>query len=235
MPWRDVEEVLLDMDGTLLDLAFDNHFWTRLLPQRFAAARGLTEAEALAELQPIFARTRGSLDWYCTDFWSRQTGLDVAALKREVAHEVRLLPETAAVLERLRAAGKRLWLVTNAHPATLAIKLERAPIRHFFERIVSSHALGAPKERRAFWEGLQARYPFARQAALFVDDSVPVLQAAHDFGIAHVVAAGWPDRSQTPRAHDGFPSVRTLDELLPADTGDQNEKDPPRDETGPFA
>jgi putative hydrolase of the HAD superfamily len=214
MPWREIEEVLLDMDGTLLDLAFDNHFWTRLLPQRFAAARGLTEAEALAELQPIFARTRGSLDWYCTDFWSRQTGLDVAALKREVAHEVRLLPETAAVLERLRAAGKRLWLVTNAHPATLAIKLERAPIADYFERIVSSHALRAPKEQPAFWQRLQGRHPFEPDAALFVDDSPPVLQAARDFGIAHVVAAGWPDRSQPPRLHAEFPTVSTLDQLF---------------------
>ncbi|WP_232226782.1 GMP/IMP nucleotidase [Algiphilus aromaticivorans] len=216
MPWRDVEEVLLDMDGTLLDLAFDTHFWTQLLPQRFGAARGLTAAEAMAELQPIFARTRGSLDWYCTDFWSRQTGLDVAALKREVAHGVQLLPETTAVLERLCEDRKRLWLVTNAHPETLAIKLERAPIADYFERIVSSHSLRAPKEQPAFWQRLHGRHPFEPDAALFVDDSMPVLEAARDFGIAHVVAAAWPDRSQPPRTHDGFPTVRTLDELFTA-------------------
>lgn len=216
LPWPDITDVLLDMDGTLLDLAFDNHFWTRLLPQRFGAARGLDEDQARAELAPIFARTLGSLDWYCTDFWSRQTGLDVVALKREAADGVQLLPETASVLARLGEQGKRLWLVTNAHPDTLAIKLERAPIADHFTHIVTSHELHVPKERAAFWQRLQALHPFALEAAVFVDDSRPVLQAARDFGIAHVIASGWPDRSQPPRSHDAFPAVRTLDELLPA-------------------
>ena len=29
--WREVDTVLLDMDGTLLDLAFDNYFWQTFL------------------------------------------------------------------------------------------------------------------------------------------------------------------------------------------------------------
>ena len=27
LAWRDIDTVLLDMDGTLLDLHYDNHFW----------------------------------------------------------------------------------------------------------------------------------------------------------------------------------------------------------------
>ena len=34
--WQDIETVLVDMDGTLLDLAFDNYFWRRLVPADFA-------------------------------------------------------------------------------------------------------------------------------------------------------------------------------------------------------
>jgi putative hydrolase of the HAD superfamily len=30
--WNTINTVLLDMDGTLLDLHFDNHFWLSLVP-----------------------------------------------------------------------------------------------------------------------------------------------------------------------------------------------------------
>ncbi|EPR3214815.1 GMP/IMP nucleotidase, partial [Klebsiella pneumoniae] len=39
--WQEVDTVLLDMDGTLLDLAFDNYFWQTLVPETWGAARGL--------------------------------------------------------------------------------------------------------------------------------------------------------------------------------------------------
>jgi len=214
LPWQAIDDVLLDMDGTLLDLAFDNHFWQRLLPQRYAQRHGMTEEAARRALAPHFERTSGTLDWYCIDFWHRQTGVDVGALKREVVRDVRLLPETTAFLEALRQRDKRLWLVTNAHPDTLAIKLERAPIAHFFDRIVSSHELAAPKEHADFWTGLRARHPFEPGRAVLIDDSEAVLSAGHRFGVGHVVAASWPDRGQPAKEGSPFPSVRTLTDLL---------------------
>ncbi|MHA7835059.1 MAG: GMP/IMP nucleotidase [Algiphilus sp.] len=216
LPWPDIDDVLLDMDGTLLDLAFDNHFWQRLLPQRYAQRHGMTEDAAREALAPHFERTLGTLDWYCIDFWHRQTGVDVGALKREVAKDVRLLPETTAFLDALKQRDKRLWLVTNAHPDTLAIKLERAPIAHYFDRIVSSHELAAPKEHPGFWEGLRARHPFDPQRAVLVDDSEAVLKAGHAFGLGHIVTAAWPDRGRPMRQNTAFPAVRVLTELLDA-------------------
>ena len=34
--WPQIDTVFLDMDGTLLDLHFDNHFWREHMPRRYA-------------------------------------------------------------------------------------------------------------------------------------------------------------------------------------------------------
>jgi putative hydrolase of the HAD superfamily len=68
--WQGIETVLLDMDGTLLDLHFDNYFWQEYLPLRYAEIKGM---EAQAAKQHIVTQTRkieGSLNWYSTDYWS---------------------------------------------------------------------------------------------------------------------------------------------------------------------
>lgn len=39
--WQAVDTVLLDMDGTLLDLAFDNYFWQKLVPETYGEQQDL--------------------------------------------------------------------------------------------------------------------------------------------------------------------------------------------------
>ena len=80
--WSDIETVLLDMDGTLLDLHFDNFFWLTHLPARYAEIHGRDALEAARQLTERFEQERGSLKWYCLDYWSEQLDLDVALLKR---------------------------------------------------------------------------------------------------------------------------------------------------------
>jgi FMN phosphatase YigB (HAD superfamily) len=78
VPWGDINTVFLDMDGTLLDLNFDNHFWLEHVPLRYAEARGLAPAAAKAELLERYRSREGTLEWYCVDHWSRELGLDIA-------------------------------------------------------------------------------------------------------------------------------------------------------------
>lgn len=213
--WDEIDHVLLDMDGTILDLAFDTHFWTELVPDRYAALNGISVAQARSDLAPHFLDLQGQLRWYCLDHWSALTGLELAALKREARARIRPLPGSLAFLQAARRHAKTLWLVTNAHADSWRLKLEHTGLGEHFDTVICSHDFGAPKEDAAFWHACSARHPFDRRRALFVDDSLPVLRAARDWGIAQVVAIRHPDSSQPPREIKDFHAVDRLVDLLP--------------------
>lgn len=215
--WSRVRHVLLDMDGTVLDLAFDNFIWRDLVPERYAAARGLDLAAARAELEPQFRAVAHTLPWYDTNYWSRLTGLDVAGLHREFRHRIAVLDGSFAFLDAVRESGRTMWLCTNAHPDSWRPKIEQARMQHYFEHVISSHDVQAPKENQHYWERLMERHPFDREHALFCDDSPPVLASARRFGIGQIVAMRHPDTTAPPRTFADFPSVARLNELLPID------------------
>ncbi|MCB1866065.1 MAG: GMP/IMP nucleotidase [Chromatiales bacterium] len=213
--WNRVETVLLDMDGTLLDLGFDNHFWLEFVPQRYAGARGMDATDAREQVYARYRAAVGTLDWYCVDHWTRELELDIMALARERRDGIRLLPHTVRFLDGVRATGRQLWLVTNAHRKTLELKLAETGIGQRFDRIVCSHDHGAPKEHVEFWERMIQLHPFSPAHALMVDDSLPVLEAATRFGVGQVLAVSRPDLGQPPRHVRAFPVVHDLSEVIP--------------------
>lgn len=214
--WSDVEWVILDMDGTILDLAFDNYFWRELVPQRYAEKNGLTLEHARQVLKPKFDEVMHTLPWYCTDYWSEITGLDMAALKVEVKHRIGPVPGAEQFLQAVQQSGLRLWLATNAHPDSWRLKLEYTGFGRYFERVICSHDFGHPKEDLRFWTAARAAHPFEPQRSLFVDDSLPVLSSAQAFGIRQVVGIRKPDSNLPERPIEAMPSVSTLAALTPS-------------------
>lgn len=215
LPWPSIDRVMLDMDGTILDLAFDNHFWHEVVPERYGASRGIGTQAAREELAPHFSSLQGRLQWYCLDFWSGLTKLDLASLKAEVRHRIAALDGAEDFLHAVKRSGRPLWLVTNAHRDSWALKLEQTGLGVHFEQVVCSHDFGAPKEDPAFWQRFQARHPFDARRTLFVDDSLPVLRAAKAYGIGQVVAIRRPDTTRPPREIAEMDSVDRLADLLP--------------------
>jgi len=213
VPWEHIDTVLLDMDGTLLDLRFDNWFWQDYVPGLWAKPRGLTLAQAQHELAPVFQATMGTLAWYCIDHWSATLGLDIHAIKDTVREEVRWLPGAESFLQALRDAGKRTVLVTNAHPGTLAVKERQLGFLHRLDAAHSTHAFGAPKEDARFWPALQTAEPFDSARTLFVDDSLPMLAAATAFGIAEVRAVRCPDSGRPAKDTAHWPAVDGVKDL----------------------
>ncbi|MBB3169953.1 GMP/IMP nucleotidase [Simiduia aestuariiviva] len=215
LDWSRIDTVLLDMDGTLLDLHFDSYFWLDHLPARLAQIRGKPEQEIRAELYAHIRAIEGTLNWYCLDYWADQLQVDIMALKEEIKDKIQLRPHVAEFLQLLRDLGKKVVLITNSHPKGLDLKLEVTALDQWLDLIISSHEFQEPKEVQAFWTALLEREPFDPARALFVDDTERVLDSAKAFGVGFLLGIHQPD-SQTPRRLDSYPAIDHFDELLPS-------------------
>ncbi len=211
--WSEINTVLLDMDGTLLDLHYDTQFWQVQVPERYARNHGLDITIAKQQLAPLFDKHIGTLNWYCLDFWSQALELDIVEMKREAAHLIAIKEGALLFLNQLKQSGKRTVLVTNAHPGSLALKLEHTQLDNHLDHIISAHELGLPKESPLFWGKLQEIEDYQPEQTLLVDDNLHALRTAREFGIRHLLAACHPDSQQPPRHTDEFPTFHHFDEI----------------------
>ena len=193
LPWAQIDTVLLDMDGTLLDLHFDNFFWLNYMPQYYANKNGLSREEADAYLNPLLASYTGQLKWYCVEFWSKTLDLPIKQMKRDTSDLIDLRANADRFLAALKQADKHCVLVTNAHRDSLQIKLEKVHLEPLLDVIISSHDYGYPKEDQRFWQSLSEQIDYQPERSLFIDDSLPVLRSAQRYGIGHLRAVLQPD------------------------------------------
>jgi HAD superfamily hydrolase (TIGR01509 family) len=212
--WKAVDNVFLDMDGTLLDLHFDNHFWLEHVPLRFAERHGLTLEQARGDLLSRYRSREGTLEWYCVDHWSRELGLDIALLKEEIDHLIAVHPHVTDFLEALAERGKRRVLVTNAHQKSIALNMEKTRLAGDLDRIICSHDLAVPKESPEFWSRVRAIEPFDPRRTLFIDDSPAVLRTARSYGFRWLLAVLQPDSQGPLRETADFAAISQFSELL---------------------
>lgn len=219
LSWNEIDTVLLDMDGTLLDLDFDSRFWKEFFPQRYLELSGLEPDEAQRRLEARFEGLRGQLAWYCLDDWRRALApdcrdeLDLVKLKRELARHIRYRHGVPDFLDRLGGAGKQRVLVTNAHPASVDLKFEHVDLPSRLDRIFNAHEIGAAKESACFWERLADQLHFDPDRTLLVDDNLVALAAAENFGIRYLRAITLPDSHGEPMDTAPFAA---LDDFLAA-------------------
>ena len=211
---RQTETLMLDMDGTLLDLAFDNYMWKELVPRRYAALNDMTFEDAQALLISRYAAVQGDLSWYCLDHWCDRLGVDVVQLHHDVSHRIGYLPGALDFLRHLQTLNVRVLLVTNAHRDTLALKDAITGLGDYFDGLHSSHDYGHAKESQAFWSALQEDVGFDPATTLFVDDSQPVLESAATYGIEMLVTVTQPDTGEPVREGSRFRGVQRVAEFL---------------------
>jgi putative hydrolase of the HAD superfamily len=213
--WQQIDTVFLDMDGTLLDLNFDTYFWLEHVPQRYSEKHGVDLDEAKAALMERYTAILGTINWYSIDYWTEELDLDIALLKQEVDYLIAVHPYVTDFLDAVRAHGKRVLLVTNAHVKSLELKMEKTKLGGHFDHMVVSHDFGLPKEDVKFWEHVQEVEPYDPQRTLLVDDSLPVLRSARDYGIKWLLAVYEPDTQQPRRDVGEFEAIETFRDILP--------------------
>lgn len=214
LDWQNIDTIMLDMDGTLLDLHFDEHFWTKDVIHAYSQQHGVSTEAAQAFLDPWFSQTQGSLDWYCTDFWSRLTGLSVARLKRQCSHRIAWRPGAQDFIYWLKAQNKQIWLVTNAHRDGFMVKAEVTELDALMNKIIISHEFGAPKESQTFWHNFARQHEFDRQRTLFVDDNETVLDSAKTYGIGHCLTISQPNMQKPARTNLRFQATNDFTDMI---------------------
>lgn len=217
--WNDINTVFLDMDGTLLDLHFDNHFWLEHLPVRLAEQRGATPDEIRAYLHGRYTEMEGTLEWYCLDYWQNHLGADLVALKHEIADRIQIRAHVERFLESLRERGKRVVLLTNAHQKSVGLKFGYVALGHYFDEVITSHSLGLPKEHPDFWQKLGEVEAYSPAHSLFIDDNLYVLRSAKAAGVKYLLAIHQPDSQQPPKDTQEFMAVECYTQLLPNPSG----------------
>lgn len=214
LPWHKIQTVLLDMDGTLLDLHFDTKFWLEHIPLKLSEKTGKSLEEAHAYMKEAFAEVHGEIRWYCLDYWAEKLDLNILEAKQDLVHLIRMRDDCLPFLDALKQSQRQVILVTNAHPDTLALKLEKTALDEHINTLISTHQFGVSKEFQSLWQQLQAQLEFDPATTLFVDDNQAILDAAKQFGIAYTLGVSNPDSQEPENVIAGHPSTNNYHDII---------------------
>ncbi len=212
--WSQIDDVLLDMDGTLLDRHFDNFFFEEELPRRYAALHRLSFEESRKRLMAMYRSVEGELAWTDLNYWTRRVGIDVVAMHKELDHMIGFLPGAEEFLRHLQQLGKRVTIITNAHSTGVSVKISKTGLDRYVDRIVDAFEVGYLKMRPEYWPNCQRLLGFDPKRSLFMDDDDGCLTAAKAFGVAHLVHSAKSSSQLPPAPLPQFFSVTGFTPLL---------------------
>jgi putative hydrolase of the HAD superfamily len=191
MIFKDIECLLIDMDGVILDNAYDNDFWQNQIPEVIADSKGIAFDDAKRLAIQIFNYKKNTKDWYDVDYWSNMLDIDIEAQKRSEKSFSRIslydgVIDTLSVLKN----KTKMILITNAHRKTLNIKLEKYNLNPYFDEMVCAHELNYVKEDIQLWYMLRSKYRLDYEKTLLVEDTINNINVGLSAGISGAIYVG---------------------------------------------
>jgi putative hydrolase of the HAD superfamily len=191
MIFKDIECLLIDMDGVILDNAYDNDFWQNQIPEVIADSKGIAFDDAKRLAIQIFNYKKNTKDWYDVDYWSNMLDIDIEAQKRSEKSFSRIslydgVIDTLSVLKN----KTKMILITNAHRKTLNIKLEKYNLTSYFDEMVCAHELNYVKEDIQLWYMLRSKYRLDYEKTLLVEDTINNINVGLSAGISGAIYVG---------------------------------------------
>ncbi|HEY4129660.1 MAG TPA: HAD family hydrolase [Gemmatimonadaceae bacterium] len=186
MSTRRCDAIVFDVGGTLLDVPRDPQERALERIAHLGAARADAFREAVADAIAEWRRAGGNPareDLPVT--WARhyEHALRVSGFPGDCAAAAHLIeemfledgwvlfPDVVSLLERLRAGGWTLGVISN-WPATLEATLERAGIREYFSMVVCSGVVGYAKPHPEIFRIAARRLGLEPSCILYIGDSV---------------------------------------------------------------
>jgi putative hydrolase of the HAD superfamily len=209
-----IETILLDMDGTILDKYYDDFFWEIYVPEKFSLKYGIPFQEAQKILFSMYKAEERTLKWTDIDFWARKTGLDIFSLKKEVEDLINPHPDSEEFLKIMNSNGKKIYLVTNAHNKVMELKLNKTGLSKYFDCCITSFDVGFPKEDIKFWMIFKDSYKINPDNTLFIDDTEAVLYTAWLSGIKYPILRSLSSSKAKPKKSDKFPTIKSFEEII---------------------
>jgi len=176
-------DILLDIDGVLLDLSFDNLFWQELIPLKLASSKNISIEEAKTEIKKTASKIYGTLPWYELEFWESRYDIDFLSVANKHSSKINFLPDSEKILQQLASLDKRIILLTNCDPRLLNIKANAVPFMQYVDGCISSVEIGAVKENQNFWGPAFRYFNINPNFSLFADDNLYVVNSAIKAGI----------------------------------------------------
>ena len=203
--------ILSDLDGVILDLAYDKKFWELWLPEQVSRQTNKSIEEAKAEIMTEIDIQRGTLNFYDLNYWDDLLNVDCMQIFQEKEERCSYLAGSYEALQRLSTLKNPKYILTNGDPRIQEYKAETQNFLEFFDSIFYSMHAGYPKESKEFWALARHNLNLEFEDAIFIDDDLKVVTAAANAGIKQVA---WITPGKNRILQNGVETFASLADLV---------------------